>query len=158
MSNLKYFLPREYFLTGSLNTLSNTEQNLDFRLNSSLGFGRFLLNSNKASWGTQFGTNSNREIYSNDTEPNYSWEGYFATKFIVYDLGDLSLVTTLITYIGLEKNPRYRVDYDFTMSYDLPWDFYINIDLSLNFDSKPQEGGAKTDYIITTGFGWKLDR
>jgi len=155
--DLKYFLPRDYFLTGTLSTLQNTEQSLDFRLNSSLGFGKYLIHSNQAYWGFAIGTNSNRETYVSDTMPSYSWEGYVGTELNLFNLGDLNLLTKLNVYYTLEKDIRWRTDYSLTTKYDLPWDFYINLDLNMNFDSRPQEGGAKTDYVVTTGFGWKFD-
>ncbi|MGB0836968.1 MAG: DUF481 domain-containing protein [Flavobacteriaceae bacterium] len=153
--SLRYYLPRDYFIVGSLSTLSNTEQNLDFRLNSSAGIGKFIIHTNHTYWAFQIGTNSNREMYYNDSSPSNSWEGYAGSTLNLFDVGNISLNTTLQTYYSRESLPRWRIDYSLTTKYDLPLDFYINLDLNLNYDSRPSDG-SKSDYVLTTGFGWEL--
>ena len=153
--NLRYYLPRNYFLITTFSTLSNTEQSLDFRLNSSIGLGKFIIHTNHTYWAFQIGANSNREMYYNNSSPSNSWEGYAGTTLNLFDTGDISLNTTLQTYYSREILPRWRADYSLTTKYDLPLDFYINLDLNLNYDSSPSDG-AKSDYVLTTGFGWEL--
>ena len=154
---LKLFFKRDWYLVGALSTLSNTEQNLNLRLNSTIGMGKYLLHTNRTYWGVSLGTNSNREEYVSDTEPSYSWEIVGGTELNLFDIGDLSLLTKVDVYYGIDEGRRWRTDYNLNTKYDLPLNFYVNLNLSVNYDSRPSDGGSNTDYVITTGFGWSLD-
>ena len=48
-------------------------------------------------------------------------------------------------------------DSDFTLDtkYDLPYDFYIKIGFTINYDNKPAQGASETYYVFQTGFGWE---
>ena len=48
------------------------------------------------------------------------------------------------------------IDFDFTLKYDLPLDFYVKGTLNLNYDNQPAVKGNDLDYVFTTGFGWEL--
>ena len=40
---------------------------------------------------------------------------------------------------------------------DLPYDFYLKLGGTVNYDNKPAAGAGKTDYVVQTGFGWEWD-
>lgn len=153
---LKYYLPRDFFLSIGTSTLSNTEQELHFRLNSSLGAGVFIVHTNRTYLGIQIGGNSNREQFFGE-DVQYSWEGYSALGVNVFDLGDLNLQSSVVLYYGRKEGIRWRTDYNLNVKYDLPLDFYINLNFVLNYDSQPPEDASKTDYQISSGFGWSFN-
>jgi hypothetical protein len=154
---MKFFLRKDWYIMGSLSSLSNTEQNLNLRVNSTLGMGKYIIHTNSTYWGVSLGTNSNREEYFSDSEPSFSWEAVGGTELNLFDVGDLSLLTKVDVYYGFGENGRWRTDYNLNTKYDLPLNFYVNLNLSVNYDSRPSDGGSNTDYVITTGFGWSLD-
>jgi hypothetical protein len=135
--------------------LSNTEQKLDLRLNAQLGLGNFLVRTGSMYWGAKLGVNRNLERYSNETEDHASWEGFLGTEVNLFDMGDVSLLFSIIAYPSMTDPGRLRTDSNLDFKYDLPLDFYINLGVSLNSDNRPAEDAGKIDYVLYTGFGWE---
>lgn len=151
-----YFLPKDWYIPATISFLSNTEQKLDLRTSARLGFGKYVIHTNRSYWGFSLGASYNNEKYSTDAEHRKSWEGYLGTELNLYDIGDLNLLTTAIIYPGLTDTERFRSDFRFDVKYDLPLDFYIKAGFTLNYDNQPAEGASETDYVLQTGFGWEL--
>lgn len=154
-ANLRYILPRLWYAITSYSFLSNTEQKLDLRSNVQVGVGRFMLRTNSAYWGMKLGVNRNIEQYSNETEDRNSWEGYMGTELNLYDIGDFSMLLSIMAYPGITAKGRWRSDASLDIKYDLPYDFYIRVGTSLNFDNRPAEGASELDYVFQSGFGWE---
>jgi len=96
-----------------------------------------------------------REKFTNDNPIRTSTEGYVALGFTKYAIGDLSVSSSAAVYPSFSQGGRYRLDFNFDMKYDLPLDFYIRLGLSYNYDNKPVEGAADSDYVFNTSFGWE---
>lgn len=150
-----WFLPRGLFIPASVTYLSNTEQKLDARLTSKLGFGKYVIQTNKSYWGFSAGVTYNNEKYSNESTNRKSWEGYLGTELNFYDIGDFRLLTQGAIYPGLTEKGRFRYDFNIDTKYDLPLDFYIKLGFTVNYDNQPAEGTSETDYVFQTGFGWE---
>jgi hypothetical protein len=144
-----------WYSIATVSLASNTEQKLDMRMNLQLGAGRFLVRTNSAYWGINLGLNRNVEKYTGDTPNRNTWESYLGSELNLYDIGDLSLLTKLMAYPGLTEKGRLRADFNLDTKYDLPFNFYIKIGLTVNYDNRPAEGAAETDYVFQTGFGWE---
>mgnify|MGYP001068890620 CR=1 FL=1 len=155
----RYFLPVDWYLSADLDFLSNTEQALDLRTNTKIGFGKYFIHTNKAYWGASIGAASNIEDFSQEadstTQDRSSWEGFFGTEVNLYDIGDLNLFTSAIGYPSFTEEGRFRFDWRFDAKYDLLMDFYVKAGVTLNYDNKPAIEGRDTDYVFTTGFGWE---
>ena len=150
-----YVHPGSWFSIVTVSLASNTEQKLDLRLNAQLGFGRFFIRTNSAYLGVNVGLNRNLESFSNQTADRKSWEGFLGTELNLYDIGDFSLLTKLVAYPGITESERFRADFTLDTKYDLPYDFYIKIGFTINYDNLPAEGASETDYVFLTGFGWE---
>ncbi len=153
--NYRYYLQRDWFLIASISFLSNSEQKLDLRASEKAGLGKYLIHSNNTYWAVMSGLAYNHEQYSAETDVRRSWEGFFGSELNMYDIGDLNLFTKVFVSPSLTENGRWRTDFNFSAKYDLPLDFYIRLGYTLNFDNRPVEGGASTDYVINGGFGWE---
>lgn len=152
----KYFLPRDWYPLVSLDFLANTEQQLDLRTTGKAGMGKYVIHTNQLYWGFSLGANYNNETYTDGVTPDRkSWEGFFGTEFNLFNIGDLTLLTNIIAYPSFTESGRWRTDFKFDLSYDLPLDFYIKLGYTLNFDNQPVAGSSKTDYVFHTGFGWE---
>ncbi len=154
----KFYLPHDWYIPVSISYLSNTEQRLDARYNVLAGVGKYIIHSNHAYWGVAGGASYNNEKYSPiDTSSlkTSSMEGYLGTELNLFDIGDLSLITTAKVFPGITEKGRWRADFNFDMKYDLPLDFYIKLGYSLNWDNQPVEGAEAVDYVLHTGFGWE---
>ncbi len=150
-------LPRKWYLLGDVSYLSNTEQALEGRISPSIGFGRFIFSSNKLYLGLSLGFTYNIENYVNTDLNKTSTEAVFAASFNMFDFEDISIISGFDFFTSLSEKGRFRSDYDITLKYDLPLDFYIKFGFTLNYDNQPAIVGNDFDYIFNSGFGWKFN-
>jgi hypothetical protein len=150
-------LHKKWYLLSDVSYLSNTEQALKGRISPSLGLGRFIKSTNKLYFGVTIGATYNIEKYEDATLNKTSSEAFLGSSFNMYDFKDFDLKTGIKFYAGLSEKGRIRSDYDITIKYDLPWDFYIKTEFTLNYDNQPAVSGTELDYIFTSGFGYKFD-
>lgn len=155
--SLSRVLPRKWFLIGDLYYLSNTEQALDSRINPSLGLGKVLKSSNKLIWGASIGYSFNIEDFVDNSLNKSSSELFASTDLNMFDYKDFELKSEVKLYVSLSEKGRVRTDYDISLKYDLPLDFYIKLGFTLNFDNQPAIEGNDFDYIFTSGFGWEFN-
>jgi len=152
----KYFLPHDWYPLISASHTTNTEQQLDLRFSSKLGMGKYIIHTNRLYWGFSAGANYNMERYTEAVSPDReSWEGFLGSELNLFNIGDLSLLTSLAVYPGITESGRWRSDFKFDMKYDLPLDFYVKLGYTLNYDNQPAVGSSKNDYVFHTGFGWE---
>ena len=153
--NFRWILIKQWYIIGTVSTLSSTEQNIELRLNSQLGIGRYIFRTNKAHWGAKLGGNYNIENYSNQSFDKNSWEVFLGTELNLYDIDDLNLKFSAMVYSGITEPGRWRGDINFDIKYDLPLDFFIKIGASLNYDNQPALNSDEADYVIQSTFGWE---
>jgi hypothetical protein len=121
-----------------------------------MGMGKYVIHTNKSYRGFSLGANYNMENYLAVTTPDrQSWEGSTGTELNLFNMGDLSLLSSLIAYPSLTESKSWRTDFMFDAKYDLPLDFYINLVYTLNFYNQPASRSEKTDYVFHTGFCWE---
>lgn len=153
----QWFLPKDWFIQGTADFLSNNEQKLKLRSTTSIGLGYFFKHTNSLYFGAAAGLAFNNESYTDATiNGKNSMEFYVGTEFNKYAIGDLSLITSIIIYPGITERGRIRSDFNFDMKYDLPYDFYIKTGITYNYDNQPVEGASQSDYTLQTSFGWEL--
>ena len=151
----EHVIYKNWYLVPSLKYLASSEQELNYRINTQVGFGNYIIRSNYAFWGLKVGINRNREDYDNDNEDSNSWEGYFGTEADLFDIGDLNFYTSILAYRGITEKGRWRLDGSIKIKYDLPLDFYIKLEFSTNYDNMPKNEGSDFDYVSLLGFGWE---
>ena len=150
-------LPKKWYLLGAVNYLSNTEQALDRRVTPSLGLGRLLISTNKLYCGLAVGYSVNIENFQDPSLDKTSSELFLRGTFSMFDFKDIDLYSSVLFYPSLSQGGRLRTDYDLTLKYDLPLDFYIKAGFTFNYDNQPAVSGNQFDYIITSGFGWEFN-
>jgi len=148
-------LPKKWYLLADVSYLSTVD--LKGRISPSAGLGRFIKSTNKLYFGVTVGATVNFENYEETALNKTSSEAFLGSNFNMYDFKDFDLSTGFKFYAGLTEKGRIRTDYDITIKYDLPWDFYIKTGFSLNYDNQPAVRGTEVDYIFNSGFGYKLD-
>jgi putative salt-induced outer membrane protein YdiY len=152
----RYILVHKWYLSAALDFLSNTEQALQLRSNASLGAGYYPVKNNIFYWGAGIGLNTNIENFSNDTPDRQSLEAFIGTEVNLFNAEDLSLLSNIYLYPSLTEAGRVRLNYLLNVNYDLPLDFFIGLNFSLNYDNQPAEAGKETDYVFGATFGWSL--
>ncbi len=152
----RYYLPRDWYVPGDLTFLSNTEQKIELRSNAKIGVGKYFIHTNSSYWGISMGTSFVTESFFDENENKNSMEGFFGTELNLYNVGDFGLLTKAVAYPGITEKQRWRFDFTLDTKYDLPFDFYIKLGFTLNFDNQVVEGATNTDYVFSTGLGWSL--
>lgn len=154
---LKRILPKKWYLLGGVYFLSNTEQALDSRINPSIGLGKLIRSTNKLIFGVDAGYAYNIEDYVDKSLNKSSSEVFASSNFNMFDFKDFDLKTGIKVYLSLSEKGRVRTDYDLTIKYDLPLDFYIKLGFTLNYDNQPAIEGNDFDYIFKSGVGWEFN-
>lgn len=149
------YLPHDMFFTNQVNYLANTEQRLNYRYTGKTGLGYYFSRTNRMMFGGAAGVNFVLENYQDDEGDKISFEAFGAIMLNMFDFKNLSLNTTIVGYPGLTEKGRFRSDFDITFKYDLPFDFYVKLGATVNYDNQPVDNASETDYIINTGFGWE---
>ncbi|MEL4308020.1 DUF481 domain-containing protein [Joostella sp. CR20] len=153
----KYFLKNDWFMSLSGDFLSNDEQKLDLRTTIKGGLGKYIIHSNRVYFGTGAGLAWNNERFSDeDNTHRNSLEAYLGLELNMFDFDDISLYSNFTAYPSLTESGRVRTDFSLDLKYDLPYDFFLKVGFTHNFDSKPIADAAKVDYIFQTTFGWEL--
>ncbi|WP_318641113.1 hypothetical protein [Flavobacterium ardleyense] len=75
---------------------------------------------------------------------------------ILYNIGDLSLLSKAIAYPGITESGRIRFDGQVDVKYGLPLDFFIKVGITVNYDNRSVTTASDTDYIFQTSFAWEL--
>lgn len=154
---LRVFLKRDYFLNLSGELLQNDEQQLDLRVTTKLGFGKYFVHTNKLYFGGVIGVAWNNERYEPilNSDRN-SAEAFSGIELNMFDIKDFSLLTNAVVYPSLTEKHRVRSDIKLDLKYDLPLEFFIKFGFTYNYDRRPPEGANKEDYVLQATFGWEL--
>ncbi len=147
---------KNWYVEADMNYLSSTELGIKNRINPGLGAGRNIIITNKLYWAAGVGLNYNIEEYFDATQNKESVEAKLLTQFEMFNFSDLSVYTKVAGYPSLSEKGRFRLDYNLNFKYDLPYDFYIKLDFTLNYDNQPSGNASGTDYVLTSGVGWEL--
>ena len=150
-------LGNNYFVVADLSYLQNTAQALDARISPSLGYGKFLVNTNKMYLGVSAGLNYNIEYFADETDSRQSAEAFAAIGLNMFDFEKIDITSNLRMLPSLSEKERFRVHYNLKIKYKIITDFYISAGLSFNYDNKPATVGEQFDYVVNTGFGWKFN-
>ncbi len=154
----KYFIGKSWFLSGSGNFLNSSEQKLKLRATIKFGAGNFLVNNHVQSLSVSGGGVWNIENYYEEiAQPGKnSLEAYMGLEYVIFNMGDLEINTSLYGYPSLTEKRRFRSDFNFNLKYDFIADFFINLGFTYNFDNQPVAGAPKFDYVFETTIGWEL--
>ena len=150
-------LGNNYFIVADISFLQNTAQALDARISPSLGYGKFLVNTNKMYLGIAAGINYNIENFAGEEESRKSAEAFASIGIDMFDFEKIDIKSSIRFFPSLSEKERFRVDYNLKIKYKIIKDFYISGGLSFNYDNKPATVGDQFDYVINTGFGWKFN-
>ena len=90
-----------------------------------------------------------------------SVEGLIGANWSAFRLDSpkLDFSTELRIYPGITTLGRVRGDLDVRVRYELLKDFFVGLNLSDQFDSRPPGGsGARNDFITSVSIGWSYRR
>ncbi|MEC3906977.1 DUF481 domain-containing protein [Tamlana sp. 2201CG12-4] len=122
-----------------------------------LGAGKFLVSTNKLYWRLSTGFAYTIENYTDKNLNKTSLESVISSTFNVFDLKDFELDSNINIFPSLSEKGRTRVGFDTKLKYNLPFDFYLKLGFTLNYDNQPAIIGNDTDYYFSSEFGWKFN-
>jgi len=147
---------KQWYVSGSVSYLQSSEQGIRNRITPALGTGAYVIVTPKLWWIAGIGITYNIEDFIDQQLNKQSTELQLLTQFEMFNFDDLSFATKVVAYPSLSEKGRFRTDYNFVLKYDLPLDFYIKAEFTLNYDNQPAIEGNFTDYVFSSGFGWEL--
>ena len=155
--SFKIFLIRSWVALVGTDLLQNEEQKIKLRATTKAGVGNFVVNNNKLYLLLAGGAAWNYETYTEPTQDmRNNLEAFANVEFNIYNIGDLNILTNVSAYPSLTDWGRFRCDYSLDLKYDLPFDLFINLGFTLNYDNKPVTGASETDYVLQTTIGWDI--
>lgn len=154
----RFFTPWE--VAGILQFDQNDELNLKLRVSLGGGGGYQILASNHMNLLVGAGLVGTREVYV-DNDPVYNLDAYLAASWEAfrYDSPKLDLTVAATVYPGLTDWGRVRGSLTVRAKYELFSDFYVGLNFTDSFDTRPPDVGSPTnDFIATFTIGWKYRR
>lgn len=156
LSALRLF-KNQWYLTGKMKYLSNTEQALNYRITPYIAAGNLVVNTRKMYLGLSLGLNANFETFDNDTSSKESSELMFGADLNMFNFEDIRLSANILAYQGLTESGRFRADMSLNVRISLISDFYATAGLTVNYDNQSAIVENQYDYILKTGLGYKIN-
>jgi hypothetical protein len=156
--NYRQFFDNKDFYLGFGQLSRSTELDLNLRTLVGGGYGRYLVQSNRADWVLGGGLAYSRENYTGGEQFN-SLEAVLNTKFSIfrYDFPETDVTGSLSVLPSLTKSGRYRAEGDLRGKYEFVDDLYFELRLYGSYDSKPPSADAiKSDYGVVTSLGYSF--
>jgi hypothetical protein len=154
MAVQRFIRPRwSYFGLGTFQ--QNEELALALRTIVGGGFIRILKQSNRTLLQTQLGAVYTSELYEGEDEDSIgesvagiSWDWF------TFDGKSTNLDLSLLTFIALRGDTRFRLELNTSFKSDIVGDLYWSVSLVESFNSDPPDGRKKGDLSISATIGW----
>ena len=135
----------------------NEELDLDLRVSSGFGAGRYLAQTNRWTWAAYAAGIYSHEQFLGEETGNNNLEVGLGTNLQVFTFGDhdTDINTTFVVLPSVTDIGRVRLNLNAKIKREFVKDLYFSVDLFETYDSKPpQEGANKNDFGITMALGW----
>ena len=152
-------LSDQWLYGGLFDLLKSDQQQLDLRTTVGGVFGRTILRTERTSFRVFAGTVFSREHYfpqDQTTTIQDNAEALVGVNFYTFRFKVLDIRSSALVYPSLSNPGRVRMNSDSTLHIELVKDFYWDLHLYENFDSRPPIHAPRNDLGITTGIGWKF--
>jgi len=149
-------LRNRWFVPGLGKFERNTDLGLDLRSSVSVGFGRFLVQTNRTLFGASGGLVVNQEIpVEGDKSENVEAFANVSYSFFTYDTPKTNITTSFTVFPSLNVAGRVRTDVDIALKRELLKDFTVGLTIWDMYDSKAPSGSSSThDFGATVSIGW----
>jgi putative salt-induced outer membrane protein YdiY len=133
------------------------EQRLDARYSVNGGAGNYLIATPAMDLLVSAGlTWMAEEFLDPDVPNNKTLEGLFKVEYNAFDIDPLSILTKVSVSPNLQDKKRVRGNFKIDFKWDLPLDFTFKVGFTVDYDSKPPNEASKSDYVLSTTFGWEF--
>jgi len=157
----QYFrqLSERWFYGGLLDLLKSDQQKLDLRTTFGGVFGRTIVRTERTTFVLFAGGVFSREHYfpqAQTTAIRENGEALIGANFYTFRFKVLDIRSSALLYPSLSNPGRVRLSSDSNLHIELVKDFYWDVHLYENFDSRPPINAPRNDLGVTTGIGWKF--
>lgn len=153
--NLKLYFSKSWFVLSASDFLRSDEQDLDLRTTIQFGAGRNLIRNYKMFLISSAGVALNSEKFNQENlSASNSLEVFYEVEYNLFGLEDIRLSTKVQFFTNTKDRERKRANIIFDAKFDLPLDFYIGGNITYNYDSKTDDVGSQSDYVIKSSVGW----
>jgi putative salt-induced outer membrane protein YdiY len=150
-------LTNKWIAAGLFSLLKSNQQDLQLRSTYGGGFGRKLKQTDKTSVTLIAGAAYTHENYApqSGTEPvRNNAESLFGITFSTFRFKTLNLNSQTLFFPSLSDPGRLRMSSQSNLRIELVRNFYWNLQLYENYDTRPPANAPKNDLGVTTSLGW----
>lgn len=142
---------------GLFSLLKSNQQDLKLRSTYGGAFGRKLMQTDKTSLTVVGGVAYSHESYipQPGTEPiRNNAESLLGITFSTFRFKTLDLNSQMLVFPSLSEPGRLRLSSQSNLRIELVRNFYWNLQLYENYDTRPPVTAPKNDFGVTTSVGW----
>jgi hypothetical protein len=154
LTGQRFFRPRwSYVGLG----IFQTNEELALKLRSIVGGGvvRTLKQTNRTMVQAQGGVVYTREHYEGEERDNIAESvAGFAWDWFTFDGKSTNLDLTLLTFVALQSDTRFRFELNTSFKSDIVGDLYWSVSFVESFNSDPPAGRKKGDLSLSATIGW----
>jgi hypothetical protein len=154
-----YYFSGDWFGTAFLSYQRNLELGLQRRYQEGFGVGNKFIKSKKVyAWG-RTGSVFNQEKSTENVSSGTLSElfGQLEVNFFRFGRPKINIMFAQTIYYGLTQKGRIRNDGATNIKIEVFKDFYLNLEVYHNYDSKPPVAGSSNfDYGVVYGFSYKF--
>jgi hypothetical protein len=152
-----YLLPQSMTLNVGAKVERNDELNLRRRFLGVLGAGYNLIATNESMFTVAAGLALNAEVSYTEEGTTSSLEGVLHGAYSIYHYNHPKTAVDLVVdfYPSITERGRYRSDISVDIRREIVVDFFFDLEVYDQYDSKSSSGeGATSDYGIMTSLGY----
>jgi hypothetical protein len=149
-------LSNRWYIPGTAKFERNTDLGLSLRSSFGGGLGRFLVQTNRSTFGVAGGIMGNREV-PEDGEATSNAEAFLGSRysFFTYDSPKTTVDVSIAVFPSLNVAHRVRSDLDVTLRREIVSDFTVGVTYYDSYDTRPLTADArKHDFGGTVTVGW----
>jgi putative salt-induced outer membrane protein YdiY len=150
-------LTQRWLAAGLFSLLKSNQQDLQLRSTYGGGVGRKMIQTDRTALTLVGGTAYSHEAYvpQPGTEPiRNNAEGLLGISFSTFRFKTLNLNSQAFVFPSLSEPGRLRLTSQSSLRIELIRNFYWNLQLYENYDTRPPVHAAKNDLGVTTSLGW----
>lgn len=157
--NYQWLRPHKNFWMAVTSLERNEELGIEGRLQAGGGFGHYFHQSVTSEVAGLVGLVVNQEWVTGDEKSDQTIEGLIGGEWRIFKFDDpeTSLTSSIALYPSISQSGRYRGNYDVSLRQEIIDDFFFELSLYYDYDSRPPgEDPVKDDYGITTSLGYSF--
>jgi hypothetical protein len=156
-----HLFPDRWFVGGLLGGERNDQLGVESRISAGAGGGRYLLQTDTQIWRAVAGIVESREQDADSPGATHSTQGMMQLNFDWFRLGspELDFSSSVSVFPYLTESGRWRGSGKVSLKWEIASNFFLRAQLMGDFDTHPGNGGTtKTDYNISTSFGYSVNQ